>query len=488
MIRLPSSLLALVLWLSPSELVSAAPAEELWYDFNFHGSKVGFLQAIDEPTTWAGKPALHFRRHSVITVRRAAEVIRMESDTDAWSDTEGHPLHFVHVRDEGGAKRHVEGTVDGGMMVIKSNVGGTLGESKVPIGEGVYFSSGLDWLLKRDLKLGKKASGKALIEEDGVVQPFTAEVTGTKDVEQGKAFVLKSVVAGIESEDWVLAGGKTVRTSAARMGAEYVLTTREKAMAVLSLTDIFTATELHTHVILPKTERLDDLTVLLTGRSGRPPRPIADERQIVQSTKGGQVQLKVLAQSPPTKSEKLPNKNPKLARYLSATQYEALSDDRIVSTARDVVAGATDAWTAARRINAFVHKRIEKKSLAQAFSTAIEALESKEGDCTEHAVLFSALAKAAGIPTRLITGIVYVGTNEGTFGYHEWVEVSIGGVWIAMDPTFGEDLASPAHVKFSQGLSDPDGLRDAGLVAAELFGDLDLGIVGYTVDGKKTTL
>ena len=67
-------------------------------------------------------------------------------------------------------------------------------------------------------------------------------------------------------------------------------------------------------------------------------------------------------------------------------------------------------------------------------------------------------------------------------------EVWMGDRWIAMDPTFGEDLASVTHIKFSQGTSDPDGLRDAGMIAAELFGDLELVVKSYSADGKKTTL
>jgi len=105
------------------------------------------------------------------------------------------------------------------------------------------------------------------------------------------------------------------------------------------------------------------------------------------------------------------------------------------------------------------------------------------------AVLFSALAKIAGIPTRLITGLVYVGGANNVFGYHEWVEVWMGDRWIAMDPTFGQDIADATHIKFTQGLSDPDGLRDAGVIAAGLIADLDLKVAEYkTAGGAKKTL
>lgn len=483
---LPLVTLTLALFAVPA--LAQETKGELWYDFKFHGAKVGFLQALDEPTTYEGKPAIHSRRHSLITVRRGPDLVRMESDTDSWADLKGRPLHFTHVRNEGGSKRRLEGTVEGSMFVVKTDVGGSLSETKIPLGDDVYLSSNLDYFTKRDLKEGKKISGRAVVEEDGVIQPFTSEVIRVEGKGPTAVFIVKSQIAGIESEDHVQAGGKTLKTSVIRMGAEFSLTTREQAMAILNPTDIFTATHLRTKVRLPKAERLDELTVRLIGRSGHAPRPIIDERQRVVSQTKAEVELRVVADQPPKKAPKLPIKDPKLSRFLGATQYEALKDERISSTSKEIVEGKKDAWEAARAINTFVYSHITKKSLAQAFSTAIEALEAKEGDCTEHAVLFSALAKAAGIPTRLVTGVVYVGGEDGIFGYHEWVEVWMGDRWIAMDPTFGEDLASVTHIKFSQGTSDPDGLRDAGMIAAELFGDLELVVKSYSADGKKTTL
>ena len=63
-----------------------------------------------------------------------------------------------------------------------------------------------------------------------------------------------------------------------------------------------------------------------------------------------------------------------------------------------------------------------------------------------------------------------------------------GSDWIAMDPTFGQDIADPTHIKFADGQSDPDGLREAGMVAAALIGDMELQVLSYvTVSGQKKT-
>jgi transglutaminase-like putative cysteine protease len=219
------------------------------------------------------------------------------------------------------------------------------------------------------------------------------------------------------------------------------------------------------------------------------PKPLIDARQQLAAKRKSEIEVRIKVDAAPKAPPALPVRDKKLAHYLTETPYEALTDERLIAASKKAVGDAKDAWTAARRINAFVYKHIQNKSLARAFSTATEALESREGDCTEHAVLFSALAKIAGIPTRLVTGLVYVGGPDGVFGYHEWDEVWVGDRWVMIDPTFGQDIADPTHLKFTEGLSDPDGLREAGIAAAELFGDMDLQVVEYTTtNGKRTRI
>ncbi len=79
--------------------------------------------------------------------------------------------------------------------------------------------------------------------------------------------------------------------------------------------------------------------------------------------------------------------------------------------------------------------------------TALDVLAEQEGDCNEHALLFTTLARAAGIPAREVYGLVYKDDNSKTFGRHVWNEVVIDGFWIPVDPTWGEYRASAAHVR-----------------------------------------
>jgi len=74
-------------------------------------------------------------------------------------------------------------------------------------------------------------------------------------------------------------------------------------------------------------------------------------------------------------------------------------------------------------------------------------LDMGEGDCNEHAVLLAALGRAAGLPTRVVAGTVYL---EGFFYYHAWCEVWLGR-WVPIDPAFDQFPADATHIKFVVG-------------------------------------
>lgn len=78
----------------------------------------------------------------------------------------------------------------------------------------------------------------------------------------------------------------------------------------------------------------------------------------------------------------------------------------------------------------------------------LETLKKGTGNCQSHARLYAALVRAAGIPSRFVSGLVYMG--EG-FVYHSWAESYLDGKWVPVDPTFGEVPANLTHIKLVEG-------------------------------------
>jgi transglutaminase-like putative cysteine protease len=76
---------------------------------------------------------------------------------------------------------------------------------------------------------------------------------------------------------------------------------------------------------------------------------------------------------------------------------------------------------------------------------AAYALDQRQGDCTEYAYLAVALARANGIPARMVGGYV-VDKNAilRATDYHNWTEVYFDGTWRLLDAQKGQWL-SPAE-------------------------------------------
>jgi hypothetical protein len=121
----------------------------------------------------------------------------------------------------------------------------------------------------------------------------------------------------------------------------------------------------------------------------------------------------------------------------------------IIAAARRAIGDAQDLATANARLTHFVFDHVHDEYVP-AYSNALEALQSGRGDCTEHSVLFVALARALGIPARVAVGIAYWPAGSG-FGWHAWSEVHDGQHWIAVDPTWDQPVADVTHVKLADG-------------------------------------
>jgi hypothetical protein len=117
-------------------------------------------------------------------------------------------------------------------------------------------------------------------------------------------------------------------------------------------------------------------------------------------------------------------------RFRQPDRYIQSNDPRIVAVA-DSVREATglSGWALARELSAWVGDYISNKNYGQGFASALEVMDTRAGDCTEHSVLLTALLRAAGIPARPAVGIVYY---EGSFLGHMWTE-AYADYWRTLD-------------------------------------------------------
>ncbi len=102
-------------------------------------------------------------------------------------------------------------------------------------------------------------------------------------------------------------------------------------------------------------------------------------------------------------------------------------------------------------------------------SSALQVLENRAGDCSEHALLFVALARSAGIPARIVGGLVYAGDDFSLFGWHAWAEIHDGSQWVSVDPIMDQVYVDATHIKFSESEDDWSWVNVAGQLKLELL-------------------
>ncbi len=99
-----------------------------------------------------------------------------------------------------------------------------------------------------------------------------------------------------------------------------------------------------------------------------------------------------------------------------------------------------------QKISGWIFQNVDKRPVLSV-PNALETLENRMGDCNEHAVLFAAFARAAGIPARIETGLVHL---RGRFYYHAWNSVFLGK-WITVDSLMNQIPADVTHITLSRG-------------------------------------
>ena len=132
---------------------------------------------------------------------------------------------------------------------------------------------------------------------------------------------------------------------------------------------------------------------------------------------------------------------------LAATTEFPARHPQVLELAREAAAGARTTADQVGRLVRFVRAYIQSDYTANPL-TVLDIIAVRKGDCSEHARLFTVLARALGIPARTVGGLIYLGDTFQEFGLHAWNEVVIDGAWVPVDPTRGQTRIDAAHIRF----------------------------------------
>ena len=141
-----------------------------------------------------------------------------------------------------------------------------------------------------------------------------------------------------------------------------------------------------------------------------------------------------------------------LGAFLKPTSFIQSDHPKIRQKVAEIVGPGDPDGVKADKLVAWVYKNLEKRPVLSV-PNALETLENRVGDCNEHAVLLAAFARAAGLPTEVEAGVVYL---RGRFFYHAWNVLYLRdrGGWVTADAVLGQMPADVTHIRFVRGEAD----------------------------------
>jgi hypothetical protein len=441
------------------------PLEE-WWGVYFRGEKIGYSsqKITPEPGGYNVQSSSVLRLNLLETTQTVASRLDMSADAE-WA-----MKRFDFRLDANNVRFSARGALTTGKLRVEVNSGGETTELELAMRQPPYLLAALKpYIVTQDLEPGKEHLFPTFDPATLSQQLTTVTIEGRERIRIGgklePAIRLRQQFKGISVVSWIDGAGRTLKEESPT-GLSLVQETAGEAAAIpggrsLSL-DLLAQTSVPVSVIITNPGRKEFLRLRLSGFV-LDNFPLDGGRQrLYQDVL--EIKREELAAVP---SYKIPANKERYASYLQPTPFVQSDNPKIRALARTIVADEHDAVKAAARIKDWVFREIAKEPTVS-IPNALDVLRTKKGDCNEHAVLFSALARAAGIPAKTVVGVVYL---RGAFYYHAWSEVWLGE-WISLDPVLNQFPADVTHVKFLEGDID----RQVDIL--QLIGNLKIKVMG----------
>ncbi len=439
---------------------------EQWYSLTLMNTKLGYMHVSLEETEYQGEPVIRNKFNMVMNFKALGTDVTQETTRAEYTGFDLMPRYFLSTSDASGLKQ-VEGRIVDGIAYIKTTLNGETTESKVPVPpDTISEYPGLQSLFRqKGLKIGDKYNlhifSFDLLKPVKTEIEVTAQETLIHQSEEKQVFVLPQTMAiagGITAKSWMDADGVIYRTEVPLMGFSLVVTKtdRETALGGTAEVDVI----LKTRILpagkrpTPKAEHLEAEVKLLSGNITEAIMSNARQKLEVETGQSGSISIQV----PTVVAADCPDLPIRDAagEFLRSSAYIQAAHSDIQATAQEILNGETNSWRAAKKLCQWVYESITDKRVTGGFGSSLTVLASLSGDCTEHTTLFIALARAAGIPSRICSGIVF---SRDAFYYHFWPEVYVGR-WVQMDPTFGQMVADANHIQLGGSALESDNLME----------------------------
>jgi hypothetical protein len=444
--------------------------DQTWMSVRLAGRKIGHLLIEHE----RGNDRITTTQSLTILLNRNGRSIPMSTMSRSVETPAGEPLAFASRTSMSAIDSTVDGSrqTDGSYKVV-SHVGGAEQLSSIDWPQGSVMAEGLRRnMLAQAAHVGQRYQVRVFDQATQQAVPIQVDVLGDEQVElPGGTETLNhqrqtlQTARGMQTIDlWLDRDGQVRKGVLAMMGRQLEMLACDRACALAPEQDLdmFRAAMIDSPRPLPLYMR-DGFLRYRIHAGGDIDQPfITTDEQRVTRLPGGDWQVDVGVsrpggQPPPTDADRKPN---------LWVQSDAPAIRELAAIA---ARGAGSDQEKMRRLRTFVSNYITEHGLDVGYASALEVLDSHQGDCTEYAILLTALARAQGIPARMVTGMVYADRYAGSsrvFLPHAWTQAWVGGRWQSYDAALRR--FDTTHIAIDSGDGDPWHFFNASNVFAAL--------------------
>lgn len=472
-----------------------AVGRETWDAVFMGGAKVGHTRTRFESLQEGEQSLVQITAISEMVMKRFDQTVEQKITVVSVEHPDGRLVRFSSSLGTPPDETAAEGHYAGGKLRLKTTTPGKIVNAVLdwdPAWRGFFGAE--QSLTENPLKPGQKRTVRTLMAVFNMVGEidFTAiEYETTKLLSEERSLLriesrTRIGETSIDSLLWTDERGETLKTSIPSLNQVTYRTTREIALRPSdnNTFDLGEASVVKTARRLVHPHLSQQIVYRATISDGDPAKTFpAGATQSVKRLNEHTAEITVQALRPETAVERaLGADRPPTEQDLEPNNLVQSDDPAVVEIANSVAKDEANPWFVAQALERRVRDLVQVTEFSQAIASAAEVARTRQGDCTEHAMLLAAACRARKIPARVAVGLVYYG-QAGGFAYHMWTEVWIDGHWIPLDATLGQGGIGAAHLKVAESNLAGGSGYSAILPVFQVMGRLKLEIVA--VEGER---
>ena len=473
-------------------------APDKWFVIAIADVPVGYVHDTASRKPTAAGDVLTYSSEMVMVLNRLGNKVEMRFITASEETPSGRLLRETYEMKASLMATRTEAVVKDGTIEFRSETGGKTYTRAISFSGEILGQEGIRLLSLKSLRKPGDA-----IEFQTFSPEIEAVTRGTRKVLAAETIVLNGAsspalkveevieAAAARSTGWLDANHEVVRQEMPTPFGPGVFALADKALAMQAVrggdlpAEMYERSILRANVRIPQARALASMRVRLTARSPEMGWwEFAGPNIGVVSKEGASIVLETRRVRAPKPAAFPVAESDTIRDFLRPNAYIQSDLEDIRKLAKEVIGGEPDLFKAVQKLQRWVAENMTF-DLGIALAPSSEIFANRRGTCLGYATLLAALARAAGIPSRVVVGYVYV---LGMFGGHAWTEVRAGEAWVPIDAALPSDgPADAARIPLAATSFAEGGGTLGGGAGLRLLGQVDIRVLEFTAADGRTT-